>query len=69
MSDTGLYTDSLNIWVNYLPKKVNVWAILESGTYHKGEVVPINRNKFLDPSKVSTYIASKNYSKIPKILS
>lgn len=69
MSDTGLYTDSLNIWVNYLPKKVNVWAILESGTYHKGDVVPISRNKFLDPSKVSSYIASKNYNKIPKILS
>lgn len=57
-SDTLLYKDSLNIWVNFLPKYVNVWASV------KGEgFVKINKN-FIKPDDINYFVASKKHNEI-----
>lgn len=57
LSDTILYKDSLNIWVNFLPKYVNVWARWGD------EFRPIKKN-FVNPENVKYYVASKKHNDI-----
>jgi hypothetical protein len=57
LSDTILYKDSLNIWVNFLPKYVNVWARWGN------EFRPIKKN-FINPENVKYYVASKKHNDI-----
>ena len=57
ISDTLLYKDSLNIWVNVLPKYANVWARI-GDTFS-----PIKKN-FINPINVKYYVASKKHNDI-----
>jgi len=56
LSDKILYKDSLNIWVNSLPRYRNVWAKIKNST----EYVKITKNNLVDPSNVSYFICSKH---------
>jgi hypothetical protein len=68
MSDDTLYPDSLNIWVNYLPNKVNVWAKLyEDDSDNGSEIVQLTSKKFINPDKIDKLIASSNKNNPPNI--
>jgi len=68
MSDDTLYPDSLNIWVNYLPKMVNVWAKLhELDSDNKPQIVQLTSKKFINPDEIDKLIASSNKDTPPKI--
>lgn len=55
MSDALLYKESLNIWVNVLPKYAKVWA----RTFWDGRpFVPINKKGFVKPENIKFYVAS-----------
>ena len=55
MSDALLYKESLNIWVNVLPKYAKVWA----RTYwDERPFVPINKKGFVKPENIKFYVAS-----------
>jgi hypothetical protein len=68
MSDDTLYLDSLNMWVNYLPKKVNVWAVVnvEKDNSDYTEVVQLTSKNFKTPNDINKLIASSNKSNPPK---
>lgn len=51
-SDKILYKDSLNIWVNILPKYVKVWAKIDDGDR---EFVKVDRKTFIDPENVDYF--------------
>lgn len=55
-SDKILYKDALNLWVNILPKYVNVWAKIDG---KNREFVKINRKTFVDPDNVVSFFAKK----------
>lgn len=55
MSDTLLYSESLNIWVNVLPKYAKVWAKTFS---EEKPFAPVTRRNFIKPDDVKFYIAS-----------
>lgn len=58
-SDRTLYGDSLNIWVNVLPKYVSVFAEFDDGVMDK--FVKIGpRTKVLDHENVNRYYATKD---------
>ena len=57
LSDTMLYTDSLNIWVNVLPKYVYVGAIIED---KKKPRILTPKTPILDHDYVVRYFATKN---------
>lgn len=68
MSDDTLYPDSLNIWVNYLPNKVNVWAKLYEEDSNSGsQIVQLTSQKFINPDKIDKLIASSNKNNPPNI--
>jgi hypothetical protein len=68
MSDDTLYPDSLNIWVNYLPNKVNVWVKLYGDdSDKKSEIVQLTSQKFINPDKIDKLIASSNKNNPPNI--
>jgi hypothetical protein len=68
MSDDTLYPDSLNMWVNYLPTKVNVWAKLyEEDSNNGSKIVQLTSQKFINPDKIDKLIASSNKNNPPKI--
>jgi hypothetical protein len=54
-SDQSLYSDSLNIWVNFLPKMVNTWAKL----YDDKIPVKTDLKSHINPELVDYYFASK----------
>lgn len=55
-SDKMLYKDSLNLWVNILPKYVNVWARVQR--WDK-EFVKMDRKTFIDPDDIDYFFAKK----------
>ena len=57
-SDNFLYTESLNIWVNVLPKYVYVGAIFSD--YHKKPKRISSKTKLPNPENVKRYFATKN---------
>lgn len=61
-SDSGLYMDSLNIWVNYLPKKVNVWAVLDND-----KIKRMDTKKFISPDNVKYFVGSKKRSELKSV--
>jgi len=61
-SDTTLYFDSLNIWVNVLPKLTNVYALSE-GSQTKPKRI-LSGTKVLNHGNVRRYFATKN----PKLI-
>lgn len=62
-SDDSLYHESLNIWVNVLPKFTNVYAVLENGDY-----VPIISGKTNpNPENVARYYATNSNKIINRI--
>ena len=68
MSDDTLYPDSLNIWVNYLPNKVNVWAKLYEEDSNSGsQIVQLTSQKFINPDKIDKLIASSNKNNPPNV--
>lgn len=68
MADDTLYPDSLNIWVNYLPNKVNVWAKLdEPDSDNDSDIVQLTSQKFINPDRIDKLIASSNKNNPPKI--
>ena len=68
MSDDTLYPDSLNIWVNYLPNKVNVWAKLYEEDSNTGsQIVQLTSQKFINPDKIDKFIASSSKTNPPNI--
>lgn len=60
-SDDTLYPDSLNMWVNYLPKKIFVWAKLNEGGY-----VQLTPNNFVSSDRIDKLIASAKKTKPPR---
>jgi len=69
-SDDGLFLDSLNIWVNYLPKKVNVWAELDEvspDNNHEPSLVKLSTKTFINPDKIAKLFASSTQN-IPPTL-
>lgn len=56
--DSFLYEDSLNIWVNVLPKYVYVGAVFNN--IHKKPVMISRRTKLLDLESVKRYFATKH---------
>jgi hypothetical protein len=67
-SDDGLFLDSLNIWVNYLPKKVNVWAELEEvspDNNYEPLLVKLSPKTFINPDKIAKLIASSSKTNPP----
>jgi hypothetical protein len=69
MSDDTLYPDSLNMWVNYLPKKVNVWAVVnvEKDNSDYTEVVQLTSKNFINPNNINKLIASSIKTNPPKL--
>jgi len=66
-SDRTLYGDSLNIWVNVLPKYVPVYAEINDGVFDK--FVKIGpRTNLLKHDKVERYYATKNEKDFQKYL-
>jgi hypothetical protein len=65
-SDDSLYPDSLNMWVNYLPNKVNVWAEVYNSIDHGKEYVKLSSDNFISPDNVKSYLASKTKLKPPR---
>lgn len=63
-SDQSLYTDSLNIWVNFLPKMVHTWAKL----YDDKKPVKIDLKSHINPELVDYYFSSKKRSVPPSKL-
>lgn len=57
-SDDTLYTDSLNIWVNVLPKIAYVFALMNNAADNIKKILP--KTKVLDHEKVAKYFATKN---------
>jgi hypothetical protein len=58
-SDNILYPESLNMWVNYLPKKVNVWAELdEIDEDNEAIVVKLSPKVFVKPHEIESLVAS-----------
>ena len=58
-SDNTLYSESLSIWVNYLPKKVNVWAELdEIDENNDAKVVKLSPKVFIKPDNIEALVAS-----------
>lgn len=55
MSDSLLYKESLNIWVNVLPKYAKVWARTQ---WDERPFVPINKKGFVKPENIKFYVAS-----------
>lgn len=55
MSDSLLYKESLNIWVNILPKYAKVWA---RTFWDERPFVPINKKGFVKPENIKFYVAS-----------
>ena len=55
MSDSLLYNESLNIWVNILPKYAKVWA---RTFWDERPFVPINKKGFVKPENIKFYVAS-----------
>jgi hypothetical protein len=68
VSDDTLYPDSLNMWVNYLPTKVNVWANIDSENNgsESTDVVQLTPKKFINPNNINRLISSSNKSNPPK---
>lgn len=62
-SDKSLYGESLNIWVNVLPKVANVFAYLEGGGYI--QIIPGKNPP--KPDMVDRYYATKSKKIIRKI--
>lgn len=62
-SDTTLYEDSLNIWVNVLPKICYVYALMD---YDKRPKRILSTTKLLDHEQVRRYFATKdpNFAKL-----
>lgn len=59
MSDNTLYSESLSIWVNYLPKKVNVWAELdEIDEDNETKVIKLSPKIFIEPDNIEALVAS-----------
>lgn len=61
-SDESLYTDSLNIWVNFLPKVSKVWAKLSE----EDKFIEVNLSTHTNPELVDFYLASKKRIRPPK---
>jgi len=62
-SDDSLFPDSLSIWVNYLPKKVNVWAELEEvspGNNYEPLIVKLSPKTFINPDRIVKLVASSS---------
>jgi hypothetical protein len=55
MSDSLLYNESLNIWVNILPKYAKVWG---RTNWDERPFVPINKKGFVKPEFIKFYVAS-----------
>lgn len=53
LSDTILYKDSLNIWVNILPKYATVFAQMKNGS-----IVRLTTKDFIKPENVEYYIGT-----------
>ena len=56
------------MWVNYLPTKVNVWAIVdvEKDNSTETEVVQLTSKNFKTPNDINKLIASSSKSNPPK---
>jgi len=68
MSDSTLYPDSLNMWVNYLPRKVNVWAAtyeLDSNSERK--IVQLSPKNFVKSDNIEYLVASAVRTEPPKL--
>lgn len=61
-SDQSLYTDSLNIWVNFLPKMAHTWAKL----YDNKIPVKLDLKSHINPELVDFYFASNKRQNPPK---
>lgn len=66
-SDDNLYPDSLNMWVNYLPNKVNVWAEVYDEDSMKNKYVLLSSENFISPEDIESLIASNKKTKPPRI--
>ena len=59
-SDRYLYDNSLNIWVNVLPKKYHVFAVLKNSNKNLVKITP--KSKLPDVEKVIRYVVVKDPS-------
>lgn len=66
-SDDSLYPDSLNMWVNYLPNKVNVWAEVYDEISMENKYVILSSDNFISPDNIESLIASNKKTKPPRI--
>lgn len=68
ISDDTLYPDSLNMWVNYLPRKVNVWAeTYEIDSENNRKIVQLSPKNFVKSDNIEYLIASSVKTTPPKM--